>query len=100
MGTAGGSRTYLVDAGAPAAGPHASCGKVLLAALDHAELARRFGPDELPGVEAALARVRRTGVGVNRGETEAGIGAVAVAVPDDAEPRSPRWPCRCRCPCA
>jgi IclR family acetate operon transcriptional repressor len=66
---------------------HASGGKVLLAALDPADLARRFA-DDLPeadrtALETALARVRQTGVGVNRGETEDGIGAVAVAVPGD-----------------
>ena len=67
---------------------HASGGKVLLAALDPAELARRFaqaGLDaaELAALERSLARVRTTGVGVNRGETEAGIGAVALAVRGD-----------------
>ncbi|WP_448616307.1 IclR family transcriptional regulator [Modestobacter sp. URMC 112] len=67
---------------------HASGGKVLLAALDPAELARRAtaaGLDaaELAALERSLARVRQTGVGVNRGETEAGIGAVAVAVRGD-----------------
>jgi IclR family transcriptional regulator, acetate operon repressor len=67
---------------------HASGGKVLLAALDPAELARRFGEAgvtaaELAELEASLARVRQTGVGVNRGETEAGIGAVALAVRGD-----------------
>ena len=70
-------------AGARLPAHRTSGGKVLLAALDPAELGRRFGPDELPTVEAALAPVRRTGVGINRGETEEGIGAVAVAVPDD-----------------
>lgn len=67
---------------------HASGGKVLLAALDPAELARRAtaaGLDaaELAALERSLARVRQTGVGVTRGETEAGIGAVAVAVRGD-----------------
>jgi IclR family transcriptional regulator, acetate operon repressor len=67
---------------------HASGGKVLLAALDPAELARRFREHgltaaELAELEASLARVRQTGVGVNRGETEAGIGAVALAVRGD-----------------
>ena len=67
---------------------HASGGKVLLAALDPAELARRAtaaGLDaaELAALERSLARVRQTGVGVNRGETEAGIGAVALAVRGD-----------------
>ncbi|MCW2695081.1 MAG: transcriptional regulator, IclR family [Modestobacter sp.] len=67
---------------------HASGGKVLLAGLDPAELTRRFAdaglnPAELADLEAAVARVRQTGVGVNRGETEAGIGAVALAVRGD-----------------
>ncbi|GAA4734018.1 IclR family transcriptional regulator [Modestobacter marinus] len=63
---------------------HTSGGKVLLAALPPEELARRFPDDELAEVEASLARVRRTWLGVNRGETEPGIGAVAVPVRDDA----------------
>lgn len=62
---------------------HASGGKVLLAALDPAELARRFAGEDIAELEASLARVRETGVGINRGETEEGIGAVAVAVPGD-----------------
>ncbi len=67
---------------------HASGGKVLLAALDPAELARRYteaglDPGELAELEASLSRVRQTGVGVNRGETEAGIGAVALPVRGD-----------------
>ena len=67
---------------------HASGGKVLLAGLEPAELTRRFraaglGDPELAELEASLARVRQTGVGVNRGETEAGIGAVALAVRGD-----------------
>jgi DNA-binding IclR family transcriptional regulator len=67
---------------------HASGGKVLLAGLDPAELDRRFAEAGLTAAErselaAAVARVRQTGVGVNRGETEAGIGAVAVAVRGD-----------------
>jgi DNA-binding IclR family transcriptional regulator len=67
---------------------HASGGKVLLAALDPTELHRRFTDQDLPEADwtalaTSLARVRQTGVGVNRGETEEGIGAVAVAVPGD-----------------
>ena len=71
---------------------HASGGKVLLAALEPAEPASRFGAAGLSGPELAeleesLVRVRQTGVGVNRGETERGIGAVALAVSaDDGTP--------------
>jgi IclR family acetate operon transcriptional repressor len=76
-------------AGARLPARHASGGKVLLAALDPAELARRFADQEpteegMSALQSSLARVRRTGVGINRGETEAGIGAVAVPVRDDA----------------
>jgi IclR family acetate operon transcriptional repressor len=75
-------------AGARLPAQHASGGKVLLAALDPAELARRFtgqGQTEegMAALQASLARVRRTGLGINRGETEDGIGAVAVPVRDD-----------------
>ena len=67
---------------------HASGGKVLLAALDPSELHRRFTDQDLPEADrmaltTSLARVRQTGVGINRGETEEGIGAVAVAVAGD-----------------
>jgi IclR family acetate operon transcriptional repressor len=78
-----GSRT-----GARLPARHASGGKVLLAALEPAELARRFAadlsPEELAALETSLARVRQSGVGINRGETEEGIGAVALAVPGDS----------------
>jgi DNA-binding IclR family transcriptional regulator len=62
----------------------ASGGKVLLAALEPDELARRFHGADLPGLESSLTRVRRTGVGINRGDTEPGIGAISVPVRDDS----------------
>jgi len=71
-------------AGARLPARHVSGGKVLLAALPPEELARRFPADEVADLEASLARIRRTWVGVNRGETEPGIGALAVPVRDDA----------------
>lgn len=72
-----------------------SGGKVLLAELDDDELAKLYGAagtrtDALDVAEVATLRrqlvaVRRRGYGVNKGETERGIAAVAVAVRDSDE---------------
>lgn len=69
----------------------AASGKVLLAQLD-AEALRALLPDPLPAVtphtctsrtalERELAEVRLRGYAVNRGESERGLSAVAVAIP-------------------
>ncbi len=72
-----------------------SGGKVLLAELDDNELAALYGAagtrtDALDAAEVATLRrqlvaVRRRGYGVNKGETERGIAAVAMAVRDADE---------------
>jgi DNA-binding IclR family transcriptional regulator len=66
---------------------NASGGKVLLAALDPAEVDRRLGdtlaPAELAQLHEQLAGVRATGYGLNQGDTEPGISAVGVPVLDD-----------------
>lgn len=85
-----GSRTGLVLPASCTAG-----GKVLLAALSPAELARRYADRQLPvrtassvgswsALEAELDAIRRDGHALNLEEGEYGISAVAVAVRDVA----------------
>ncbi|WP_448627811.1 IclR family transcriptional regulator [Geodermatophilus sp. URMC 64] len=75
-------------AGARLPAKSASGGKVLLAALDPAEVDARYrgqlDPTALAALHEQLAAVRKAGFGVNDGDTEAGISAVGVAVRDDA----------------
>jgi IclR family acetate operon transcriptional repressor len=65
----------------------ASGGKVLLAALDPADVDARYraelGPTALSALHEDLARVRVAGFGLNDGATEDGISALGVAVRDD-----------------
>ena len=67
---------------------HTSGGKVLLAALDPAEVDARYRdvlePAELSALHEQLAAVQAAGFGVNQGATEEGISAVGVPVRDDA----------------
>jgi DNA-binding IclR family transcriptional regulator len=75
-------------AGARLPARFASGGKVLLAALDPAEVDARYrdelGADGLATLNRQLTAVRADGFGLNQGDTEEGISAVGVAVPDDA----------------
>jgi DNA-binding IclR family transcriptional regulator len=77
-----GSRT-----GARLPARYASGGKVLLATLDPAEVDVLFrdelGEEGLAALHRQLAAVRADGYGLNRGDTEEGIGAVGVAVLGD-----------------
>jgi IclR family acetate operon transcriptional repressor len=65
----------------------ASGGKVLLAALDPADVEARYRAEldraALAALHEDLARVRAAGFGVNEGATEDGISALGVAVRDD-----------------
>lgn len=67
-----------------------SGGKVLLAALDPAEVELRYidvlGPEQLADLHRQLVVVRRRGYGLNRGESEPGIGAVGVAIGSASAP--------------
>ncbi|SFL10942.1 transcriptional regulator, IclR family [Geodermatophilus ruber] len=74
-------------AGARLPARHASGGKVLLAALEPAEVDARLGGEltatELAALHEQLAGVRAAGYGLNQGDTEPGISAIGVPVLDD-----------------